>query len=412
MVKIPKDNLSYWRSAYLSSIYPKLQTEITADVIIIGAGITGLTSAYLLKQAGYRVVVLEKRTVGAGTTARTTGKVTSQHGLCYADFIKRYGKKTAKLYGEANQTAVEAVERIIRNEKIDCGWSRQDNYVYTAKPKQIKKFQAEAKAAADLGLPASFVTESELPFKIAGAVKFANQGKIHSQKYLLGLAKAVHGDGSFVFENNHVTRIRDGRRCYVKTKEGKVSSRYIIVATNVPTLPLLARGLYCLKEYPTESYIVAVPLESRLDGMYISPDQKHYSILPAEHGGKDLLLIGGGGHLSGLRLSRGRKLKKLARYAERYFQASEVKFAWSDRDYLAYDDIPLIGRLYPWSKNLYVGTAFKKWGLSSGTVAAMILSDLITGKDNPWSPVFDSTRMRPIAHFPRAVFNYLRKSNR
>ncbi len=412
MINLPQEGLSYWRSAYMTSLYPHLSGEVEVDVIIIGAGITGLTSAYLLKKAGFKVAVVDKRTVGSGTTGRTTGKVTSQHGLVYENLCNRFGIETARIYGEANQSAVELVDSIIKKEKIECGWRREDNYVFTANLSKVEQFKREADFAKKVGLPASFETVLPLPFEVAGAVKFSNQGKIHSQKYLLGLASAINGNGSFIFENSPVTGIRDGNPGRVKTKDGILIAKNIIVATNVPTLPLIARGAYCLKEYPTESYIVAVHYAGDLSGMYISPDQNHYSILPAEHGGQPLLLVGGGGHLSGLRFGKERRYNKLIKYAEQYFDANKVKYRWSDRDYLAYDDIPLVGRLYPWSKHLYVGTAFKKWGLSNGTVAGMILSDLVVGRENSWAKVFDSTRLRPTAYFPRAVFDYVMKKNR
>lgn len=406
------ENLSYWRSAYSGSTYPSLEEQIETDVVIVGAGITGLTSAYLLKRAGHKVVVLDKGTVGSGTTGRTTGKVTSQHGLGYQSMTKRFGAATAKIYGDANQAALNLIEEIVTRESIECGWTIEDNYVFTSQERRVNEFKQEAEAAAAVGLPATFETNLELPFEVKGAVKFANQAKIHSQRYLLGLAKAVNGNGSFVFENSSVNGIRDGSPCRVKTSHGTVIAKHIIVATNVPTMPLMARGLYCLKEYPTESYIIAVPLKQKLRGMYISPDNDHYSILPSEHGGQPLLLIGGGAHLSGLKISKKFKFNRLTNYAGKHFGSTDIKYSWSDRDYLAYDDIPLVGRLYPWSKNLYVGTAFKKWGLTNGTAAGMILTDLINGKPNQWAQVFDATRMRPIAYFPRAALDYAMKKNR
>jgi len=400
MLQLPDLEKSYWQEFYASPIYPKLAMNITVDVAIVGAGITGLTAAYLLKRAGFSVAVLDKATVGGGTTGRTTGKVTSQHNLMYAELQEQQGKETARIYGEANQAAVEQINTIINREKIDCDWSRQDNYVFTDNPEQIASLKEEAEIAAELGLPASFETKTPLPFDVTGAVKFTNQAKINSQKYLLGLAKAVNSNGSYVFEQSTVTSIKDGNPGRIKTKQATVTAKDIIVATNVPTMPLAARGTYCILEYPRESYIVAGRLEKALPGMYISPDKHNYSILPV---GEGVLLIGGEGHFTGQPVNARARYQRLANYAEQRFGVTEIINRWSDRDYLAYDNLPLIGKLYPWSKHLYVGTAFKKWGLSNGTVAAMILTDLIAGKSNPWLPTFDSTRLKPVASFPRAV---------
>jgi glycine/D-amino acid oxidase-like deaminating enzyme len=408
MLSLPSIETSYWRESYPTPLYPQLYDDVVVDVAIIGAGITGLSSAYLLKEAGLTVAVVEKRTVGSGTTGRTTGKVTSQHNLIYSDLQQRLGPKTARLYGEAYETAVDLVASIVRKEKIRCDWQRDDNYVYTADPAQVQHLRQEAKTAAALGLPATFETSLPLPFETAGAVKFANQGKFNAQKYLLGLARAIDGNGSYIFENSDVMSIIDGNPGHIKTDTATVIAKHIIVATNVPAFPLLARSGYCLLEYPTESYIVAGRMNRPLKGMYISPDKQHYSILPVTVDKVPMLLIGGGGHLSGLRGNKRAHYERLAAYAQENFGIEEITHRWSDRDYLAYDGIPLVGKLYPWSKNLYVGTAFKKWGLSGGTVAAMILRDLITKQPNSWAAVFDSNRLRPVRSIPLAVARYLR----
>ncbi len=403
-MKLPLTEQSLWRDAYPGPLYPELKGELRVDVAIVGAGITGLTSAYLLKRAGFTVAVLDKDSVGGGTTGRTTGKVTAQHGLIYSYLHKKLGAKDAALYGEANQNAVKKVIQIISQEKIECDLAQSDNYVFTADVKQVKNFKQEAEAAASLGLPASFTSVTSLPFEIAGAVKFSDQASISSQKYLNGLAKAIDGNGSYVFENSNVTGIRDGKLCRVKTKDGTVYAKDVVVATNVPTLPLMARGGYCMLEYPTESYIVAGLLDKNLPGMYISPDNDHYSILPVNFNDRRYLLIGGGGHVSGMRLGRASHFERLAAYAKQHFGITTFTNNWSDRDYVAYDKVPLIGKLYPWSKHVYVGTAFKKWGLSGGTAAAMILTDLIAGKKNKYAHVFTPQRLRPIASIPRAVW--------
>lgn len=407
MPNLPDTEKSYWREAYITSLYPKLAEDLEVDAVIVGAGITGLTTAYLLKQSGLRVAVLEKRTVGAGTTGRTTGKVTSQHNLIYADLQRRLGREKARLYGEANQAAIKQINDIITAEKISCGWQREDNYVYTADAEQVARFKQEAVVAVELGLPATFVTTTPLPFGIKGAVRFTDQATMHPIRYLQGLAAAVHGDGSYVFENSTVTSIQDGKPGSVKTKVGSVSAKDIVVATNVPTLPLMARGGYCLLEYPTQSYIVAGEPEKEFAGMYISPDEHHYSILPVTMNGARLLLVGGESNISGLGGNKEARYSRLAQYAEKHFGVTTIDYKWSDRDYLAYDGIPLVGKLYPWSEHLYVATAFMKWGLSNGTVAAMILRDLIRSEQNEWAVTFNSNRLKPIASIPRVAAKYI-----
>ncbi len=393
MSHLPDAEKSYWREFYpAASLYPKLSEDVEVDVAIVGAGITGMTTAHLLKKAGFTVAVVEKHTIGGGTTGRTTGKVTSQHNIHYDDLQTRLGLEVAGIYGQANQAAIEKIEQIIREEAIDCDWQRDDNYVYTADDKRVDQFKKEAAIAVRLGLPASFETDIPLPFAIKGAVKFAHQAKINTQKYLLGLAQFVHGNGSYIFENSTAIGIREGSPGRIKTPRGRVYAQHIVIASSVPTLPLIARAHYSIHEYPSESYLIAGEPDSNVTGMYISPDKHHYSILPVTAGGKNMLLVGGEGHLWGLRGNRKARFERLAHYAELHFRITTVTNKWSDRDYLAYDGVPLIGKLYPWSKKLYVGTAYKKWGLTNGTVAAMVLSDMICSNPNPWAKIFTPRR--------------------
>lgn len=405
MLQLPEHEGSLWREVYTSTTYPRLTEDTEVDVAIVGAGITGLTAGLLLKRAGFRVAVVDKSSVGGGTTGRTTGKVTAQHNIIYVELQKRHGNGIARSYAQANLSAVDQIAKIIKKEHIDCDWQRDDSYVFTRDKKRVAEFKQEAKAAEALGLPASFVTTTPLPFDVEAAVTFTNQGKMHAQKYLLGLARAIEGDGSYIFERSTITGIHDGLQCVVKTKTAAIQANHIIIATNVPTLPLAARGTYCLLEYPRESYIVAgtLPKKSKQTGMFISPDDSEYSILPITVADQSKILIGGNSHISGLRGSTTTRYKKLADYAEKRFGVTEITHRWSDRDYLAYDDIPLVGKMYPWSKNLYVATAFHKWGLTNGTAAAMMLTETIKGHESPWAHAFDSLRLKPVTSIPHAV---------
>jgi glycine/D-amino acid oxidase-like deaminating enzyme len=394
MIKLPKEETS----SIDKPTYPELKDNIDVDVAIVGGGITGLNCAYLLKKSGLKVAVLEKHNLASGTTGGTTGKVTSQHGLMYADLYDRLGSRTAQLYGEANQNAISKIEKIIRQEKISCDWSRADNYVYTARQDQARTFMHEAKVAIKLGLPASFETKIGLPFKITAAVKFANQAKFQAKDYVLGLAKIVNGQGSYVFENSKAIDFHDGEPAFVKTKQASVRAKDIIVATKVPAAPLFARLSYCLMEFPTTSYIVAAETKTNLKGMYISPDKDHYSILPLS----GFLLVGGENHLPIL-ANHQTHYQRLADYADKYFDIKKIDYMWRALDYLPYDSVPLVGEVYPWSKHLYMATAFQKWGLSTSMVAATILHDEILGKSNDWAQVFSPHRLRAVLSAPRAL---------
>lgn len=402
-MKLPDTEKSLWRESYIENLYPTLSEDTIVDVAIIGAGITGLTAAYLLKQSGLKVAVIEKDTIGGGTTGRTTGKVSSQHEIAYIDLQTRLGKEAAQTYASANQAAVERIAQIIQTENISCEWHRKDNFVFTTNDNYVRRLRQEAETAKELGLPASFETSAPLPFEVKGALKFTNQAYMNAQGYVLGLARKIQGDGSAVFERSEVIRIQDGQPGYVKTKQATVRASHIIIATSVPTLPLLARGTYCAYEYPTESYIVAGPTDKTLTDMYISPDKEHYSILPLMRNGRQIILIGGKSHTAGLRGSKKMRYEKLAQYAQEKLGVTEITHHWSDRDYIAYDKLPLIGKLYRNSKNLYVASAFRKWGLTNGTVAAIILHDYIVGKTNDWAETFNPHRQGIVRSIPHTI---------
>lgn len=402
MASIYVSDTSYWTKSVPDANYPKLTDDLEIDVAVIGGGIAGLTAAYLLKKAGKTVAVLEKDTIGSGVTGHTTGKVTSQHGLNYHRLQKRFGDKTARLYGEANQTAIEEIEKLIKQEKIDCDWQRDDNYVFTENTEELGQLHHEAEVAAGLGLPADFTVTTGLPFEVKGAVRFSSQAKLHSVKYLHGLARAIHGQGSYVFEGTKGMLINDGASVTLRTSHGKVTAQDVIIATDVPA-PIIMHTAYSILEYPTRSYIVAAETNDDIKGMYISASSPIRSILPISDGDKKLLLIGGESHFPGLGYA-GTRYGRLADYAKERFGVTNIMGKWWAMDYISYDELlPLVGRAYPWSKHVYVATGFKKWGLANSMASGMILRDLILGKPNDWTKVYESMRLSPITSIPRFI---------
>lgn len=398
IIRYQKGN-SFWMATSPQANYPKLQADLAIDVAIVGGGIAGLTCAYLLKKEGLSVAVFEEKVIGGGTTGYTTGKVTSQHNLIYSRLYGRFGKDTARLYGAANQTAVEEVRRIVHEERIVCDWRDEDNYVFTEKGDQVAQLKHEYEVAESLGLPATFENETPLPFPVRGAVRFAGQGTFHARKYVLGLARRIHGDGGYVFENTKAGHIRDGEPVTIRMEGKTVSAKHAIIATLVP-YPVSAHTAYGLVEYPLTSYIVATRSGHQFGGMYITPGGPLVSVLPVEADGERLILVGGEGHIPGTGRA-GKHYRNLIEYARTKLSAEPTRYQWQAWDYLPYDRLPVIGKLYPWSRRVYVSSGFMKWGLSNSMVSAMILRDRITGKDNPWAAVFDSTRSSTISSIPR-----------
>ena len=402
MAHYPSKGESVWNHTVDRTDYAPLSHDFSIDVAIIGAGIAGLTTAYLLKKRGLKVAVFEKYQIGDSISGYTTAKVSSQHGIAYTELIDKFGRDDAKVYARANQTAIDLIDDIIETERIDCDWQREDSYVFTVKEHEVEELKEEARNAAALGLPAEFVTEMPLKMPIKGAVRFKNQGTFHVLKYLYGLARSVHGNGCYVFEHTKVSAVRDGEPCTFHTPGGTVRANTVVLATNIPS-PIKDHIAYGLFVYPSRSYLIAGRVQKKLPGMYINTGNPTRSILQTTLGGEEWLLVGGEGHMVGMSGPSEDRYETLAEYAKEHFGLEKVEYKWSTWDYIAYDHIPLVGKLFPFSKNVYTATGFRKWGMTNGTAAALILADLVTGHDNPWAETFRSTRLSALLSLPKGL---------
>lgn len=383
--------LSIWAATSAATSYAALDADLDVDVAVIGGGIAGLTAALALKRAGQTVAVLEAARVGSGVTGNTTGKVTSLHRLAYTELAGRHGAEAARIYGEANEAAIQHVAGTVAAEGIDCGFRRVSNYTYAESERTLDLVREEAALAGRLGLPASFTAEVPLPFAVKGAVRFDGQAQVHALRYVQGLARAVAGDGSFVFEDSPATGFRDGTPAVVNTERGSVRAREIIVATN---MPFGDRGVFDERCYLHRSYIVAGRTAlPPLDSTFLSADEPMRSILTIDFDGTSYVLAGGEGHPASERHDSADRYRRLSSFALDRLAADEIVYRWSTQDAMPADGLPYVGLMSPDARHLHVITGLRKWGLTNGTAAALILRDTLCGRHNPWAAVFDSTRV-------------------
>ena len=393
---------SYWIESVKSEKeeFPKLEKNEKADVCIIGGGLTGITTAYYLSKTNLKVVVLEKYRICEHTSGNTTAKITSQHDLFYDYLIQSQGKEKAKQYLEANEQAIENISTIIQEENIDCDFERQDNYVYTLKQDDVIKIKKEVEAVNSLGFPAKFVTDVELPFRTLGAIKFPNQAQFNPSKYVNGLVKLMkQKENVTIFENTKVVDLKNAENSAsynVITEDGHiVTAKYVVLATHYPIINV--PGYYFLKMYQEMSYVIGVETNKPLfQGMYINTERPTVSFRTAKQDGKDLLLIGGMGHKTGERKDISNSYENLEAIAKQYYPDCKIVYRWCTEDCISLDKIPYIGEFSNLMPNVYVGTGYKKWGMTTSNVAANIITDKILGKQNPYKEVFTSTRMEPI----------------
>lgn len=391
-------HIALWLDDTPSTTYPRLEGDRTADVAVIGGGITGVTTALLLARQGMSVCLLDQGQVGTGTTGHTTAKVTSQHHLTYAKLRTTHGKDGAATYGAAMEAAKDRVAAFAA-EGIDCDLRRRPAYVYANRPGERALLETETRAAREAGLPASYDDEVPLPFPTEGGMRFDDQIELHARKYVLGLASRFADAGGEIFEHTRATHVDESDPCVVHTESGQVRAGQVVVAT---LMPFLDRGGFFARAYPNRSYVITARVRGQLpDAMLISALSPTRSIRAVPFSGTELLMVGGEGHHVGTSKAQPRRYDALAAFADMHWDVESFEHRWSSQDYSPDDGVPYIGRLNVLSSRVHIATGFKKWGMTSGTLAAMLISDAIAGRRNEWAPLFSSTRVKPIAAGPR-----------
>ncbi len=365
---------SIWSKTYDRKKNPPLESDIRADVAIIGGGMAGILTAWELEQAGVHAVVLEAGQVGGGQTKNTTAKITSQHGMFCHNFLHKKGEETARKYVQANQVAVKAYKRIIREERIDCDFTESDDYVYSVDEEKLRQ---ETEAAQRLGVNASFETQIEIPVSCAGAVRFPEQAEFHPLKFIRGLAEKLK-----IYEDTTVTEVEDN---LVKTSGGSVHTDKIIFATHYPIINF--PGMYFVRMHQERSYVLALENADKINGMYIGDGSDALSF--RQYG--KYLLLGGQAHRTGER-PQGGCYEKLKEEAKRLYPESSVVACWSAQDCMTTDNVPFIGQYAADRPNWLVATGFQKWGMSTAMVSAMLLKDMVCETSNQYAEVFTPSR--------------------
>lgn len=366
---------SIWDESCKFDKRQELKGDIKTDVLIIGAGITGILIGYFLKQSGREVVLIDKSEIASGNTRNTTAKITSQHDLIYNTLIEEFGEEKAKQYAYANELAIKKYNEIIKERKIDCDFEEVPSYIYSLN--ETAQIIKEVEAAKKLGINAEFIEKIDIPLHVTGAIKFNNQAQFNPLKFLRDISKEL-----VIYENTRAIKIEEN---LVSTDKGNIVANHIVIATHYPIMN--APGYYFMKMHQERSYVIALENAESIEGMYIDYEKQGYSF----RNYKGLLLFGGISQRTGENESGG-SYDKLREFAKEIYPNSKEKYHWSAQDCITIDGIPYIGRYSDSTPNIYVATGFNKWGMTSAMVSAMIISDLILGKDNNFSEIFSPKR--------------------
>lgn len=362
---------SLWHDNVSLPEFPQLNKDIRTEVLIIGGGITGILTAYFLHENGVPCVLAEKNRLCGGTTGNTTAKLTFQHGLIYADMLQRFGAEKTKMYLQANRAAFEKYAELCKN--ISCDFERKDNFVYSADDR--KKLEAEMNALEKAGYSAEFRESLPLPIKTSGAVCFPDQAQFHPLKFLRSVSEGLE-----IYEN---TFVREMIGTTAVTDRGKIHADKVIVTTHFPFIN--KHGSYFLKLYQHRSYVIALKNAQNVNGMYV--DESKTGLSFRNYG--DLLILGGGAHRTG---KNGGNYNELRSFAAEHYPNAEEKYHWAAQDCMSLDNIPYIGNYSANTPDMYTACGFNKWGMTGSMLSAMLLSDMICGRENAYAEVFSPSR--------------------
>lgn len=387
--------LSIWvATAEIPSRSP-LADDARAQVCIVGAGIAGMTTAYLLARAGKSVAILDDGPIGGGMTGRTTAHLVTALDDRYFELERLHGEAGARLAAESHRASIDQVERIVREEKIDCEFERLDGYLFVPPGESKKILDRELEAAHRAGLTDLEIVE-RAPIKsydTGPALRFPRQAQFHPLKYLAGLARAIERDGGKIFTGTHAGKIEGGETARIETAKGQVvTADAVVVATNTPVNDLIEIHT---KQAGYLTYVIGarVPKGSVVRALFWDTPSPYHYVRVESVDDHDLLILGGEDHRSGQKDDANVRFAALERWSRaRFPMIEEIAYRWSGEVMEPIDGLAFIGRNPLDHDNVFIATGDSGNGMTHGTIAGMLITDLITGKENPWAKLYEPSR--------------------
>jgi len=410
--------VSVWMDTAEMPQFPPLDADARASVCVVGAGIAGMLTAYLLARAGRSVIVIDDGPVGGGETGRTTAHITAALDDHYRVIEKVHGADGARYAAESHTAAINRIESIAGMEDIDCDFERLDGYLFLAKGDSKELLEDELRAAHDAGLiDVELVERAPIDFWDTGpALRFPRQAQFPSLKFLAGLARAIVRDGGQIYCGTHADRVEDGEPAKVKTSDGHViSADAVVVATNTPVNDWI---IIHTKQAAYRTYVIGleVPRGSVPAALlWDTPRPYHYVRIhragpEAGPNASDILIVGGEDHKTGQKDDAEERFRCLEEWVrERFPMAARVAYRWSGQIMEPVDHMGFIGRNPGTDHNIYVATGDSGNGITHGAVAGILLTDLILKRANPWKKLYDPSRitLRTAPKFTRENVNVM-----
>lgn len=384
---------SVWMEVDAPELSP-LAGDAETDVLVIGAGIAGLSTAYELARAGRPVLVLDRGRFGRGMTARTTAHLTFEIDDYFQELAKAHGQDHARLWYESQCSAVDRIEAICRDEAIDCDFARLDGYFVPAREADVDYLRKEFSAAREAGFGDAEWVASGAPVVGTAAIRFPRQGRFHPIKYLNGLVAALERMGGRLHDRTDIAELDEsGGWITAKTGAGAtIRARQAVVATNSPfhlRVPIHTR------QAPYRTYVVAMPTPkgSAPDILLWDTEEPGYHYVRLQPGAwEDLLIVGGEDHKSGTEDDGRERIARLESWArERFPSSGPVRYVWSGQVFEPADYVAFVGRS-PGHHEIYLATGDSGQGITTGVMAGMLLRDLMTGAENPWAELYAPSR--------------------
>ncbi|PKR76887.1 FAD-dependent oxidoreductase [Halalkalibacillus sediminis] len=392
---LPNESKSLWLAKESTPTFSSLEEDLNVDVVIVGGGITGINTAYLLSQENLSIALIDSGKLCSGTTGHTTAKLTAQHGLIYNDLINSFSEKEARLYYEAQSDAMSTYERLIKEMNIDCDLEKKDAYIFSDTGENADKIVEESQAYEKLNIKGQLVNELPFNLSVENALIMENQAQFHPLKYLNHLIREISDQGVKIFEDTTAVKIdTDSPRPIVHTRnKQRITAAKVIIASHFPFYEGI--GLYSAKMHAERSYVIAAKSKlNKIDGMHLGIDSATRSVRLTKYNGEDILLIGGESHKAGKETETMKRYKLLEKFGKEVFGIEEILFRWSTQDLVTVDKLPYIGPLTSNTNDVLVATGFRKWGMTNSLVAAKVMKNTITGDVNPYEGLFTPARWK------------------